>query len=139
MSDVFDRLKNRQRPIVQTRDTSIQSKPDEVGKDEMTKVSHSEIANSSNLIVDHQPHQDEEIEISRRTVRLDMDIDKKLDSLCTTQKITRDTFIESAFILCSMNKEFMGEVIKEARQRYDQRKQIGEKRKLKTMTNKLTP
>jgi hypothetical protein len=147
MSDVFDRLKNRARPIVPTRDTSIVKEQNtEAVNDISSEFSHSVMTKSSNLVITElqqddvtrpQEQQEDFRQTFRRTIRLEQDIDSELDVLCTTQKITRDTFIEAAFIVCSQNKELMQEVLGEAKKRYHQRKQAGEQRKFQTMAKKI--
>lgn len=67
-----------------------------------------------------------------------MDIDTELNAFCTTKKlITRDTFIEAAFMVCSGNKALIQEIVEEAKKRYHQRKQGGEQRKFQTMAKKI--
>lgn len=76
-------------------------------------------------------------QIIRRTIRLEQDIDTNLDSFCNVNKITRDTFLEAAFIVCSQNEELLQEVLNQARKRYQQRKQAGEQRKFQTLAKKI--
>jgi adenosine deaminase len=150
MSDVFDRLKNRARPTVPTRDTSIVKEQDtKILNDEMTEFSHLANTKSSDLVINEvkkgdtitppQEQQEDLTQTFRRTIRLEQNIDTKLDVFCTTQKVTRDTFIEAAFMVCSQNEEFMREVLEEAKKRYHQRKQAGEQRKFQTMAKKINP
>jgi hypothetical protein len=73
----------------------------------------------------------------RRTIRLEEEIDSKSEGFCNTQKITKDNFIEAAFVVCSQNDELMQEILKEAKQRYHHRKQLGEQRKFQTMAKKM--
>jgi hypothetical protein len=149
MSDVFDRLKKKgARPTVPTRDTSLVKKENtEIVNDQMTEFSHSEkteeqdSANSEGLkdnpTVSPQEQQSDLPQTVRRTIRLEQDIDTELDVFCTAKKVTRDTFIEAAFIVCSQNEELMQEILEEAKKRYQQRKQAGEQRKFQTMAKKI--
>jgi adenosine deaminase len=150
MSDVFDRLKNRARPTVPTRDTSIVKEQDtKILNDGMTEFSHLANSESSDLVINEvkkgdtitppQEQQEDLTQTFRRTIRLEQNIDTKLDVFCTTQKVTRDTFIEAAFMVCSQNEEFRREVLEEAKKRYHQRKQAGEQRKFQTMAKKINP
>ena len=72
----------------------------------------------------------------RRTLRIDRDIDDELEQLCSKSKITRETFLEAAYLACTHNPDLMAVVLAEAQQRYRQRKQAGEKRKFETMSQK---
>ncbi|MGI2906144.1 hypothetical protein [Tolypothrix sp. VBCCA 56010] len=148
MSDVFDRLKNKARPTVPARDTSLAKKENpEKLNDEITKSSHSINEEEKNLPIPEttkdnasiipQEQQADLPQTVRRTIRLDEDIDTKLDTFCNTEKITRDNFIEAAFLACSQNQELMQEILKEAKKRYHQRKQLGEQRKFKTLEKKI--
>ncbi len=146
MSDVFDRLKNKARPAVPARDTSLPKKenPEKVNE-EITKISHSlttkenEVTEEgiTNSFTSSQQQQTDVPQTVRRTIRLDEDIDTKLDTFCNTEKITRDNFIEAAFLACSQKQELMQEILKEAKKRYYQRKQLGEQRKFKTLEKKI--
>jgi len=147
--DVFDRLKKKgARPTVPARDTSlVKNENTEILNDEMTKVSHSVNTKEKNpfnadviednISISRQELQRDLPPTVRRTIRLEEEIDSKLDALCNTQKITRDNFMEAAFIICSENEELMREVLKEAKQRYQHRKQLGEQRKFQTMAKKM--
>jgi predicted transcriptional regulator len=151
MSDVFDRLKKKgARPTVPARDTSLVKKENtEILNDEITEISHSVNTKEQNPVnadviedstsVSPQELQRDLPQTVRRTIRLEEEVDSKLDTLCNTQKITRDNFIEAAFMVCSQNEELMQEVLKEAKQRYQQRKQLGEQRKFQTMVKKMNP
>ncbi|MGI2909599.1 hypothetical protein [Tolypothrix sp. VBCCA 56010] len=148
MSDVFDRLKNKARPTVPARDTSLAKKENsETLNDKMTESSH--LSNMREQDADHgevlkdgstAPRQEQPTDSPqtiRRTIRLEEDTDSKLEAFCNTQKITRDNFIEAAFVVCSQNEKLMQEILKEAKQRYQHRKQLGEQRKFQTMAKKM--
>lgn len=149
MSDAFDRLKKKGiRPTVPTRDTSLVKRENmEILNDQMTEFSHlpkkpkqdftpSEVL-QDNTAIAHQEQQSDLPETVRRTIRLEEDIDTELNAFCTAKKVTRDTFIEAAFMVCSGNEALMQEIVKEAKKRYHQRKQAGEQRKFQTMAKKI--
>ena len=77
-----------------------------------------------------------EREAVRRTLRIDRAIDEELEQLCGKSKITRETFLEAAYLACTHNPDLMTAVLVEAQQRYRQRKQAGEQRKFETMSRK---
>lgn len=130
-NDAFSRLKNRTRTTVSPRSHTLISDK----KDQMTEFSHSIITEVSQ---DHIPSvtQEETETTVRRTIRLEGGLDEQLDQFCRQSKITRDTFLEAAYQVCQDNPELLAVVLAEAQQRYRQRKQIGEKRKLETLTKK---
>lgn len=147
MSDVFDRLKKKARPTVPARDTSlIREHNEQLPNDQMTEFSHSSndeiLHQANNRSINENPvpktkEQEHFPELIRRTIRLEQEIDSQLNSLCATKKITRDTFLEAAMIICAKNEKLMQEILNEAQKRYQQRKQAGEERKFQTMAKKI--
>ena len=148
MSDVFERLKKKTRPSVPARDTTLVKVQNEsLLNDQITEFSHlpekpkpdldSEEVINDKVSTSNQEQQLELPQIIRRTIRLEQDIDTKLDTFCNAKKITRDTFLEAAFIICSENEELLQEVLNQARKRYQQRKQAGEQRKFQTLAKKI--
>ena len=57
--------------------------------------------------------------------------------LCQREKITKDTFLEAAYLVVGEAGELRTRVLQLAKERYKQRKQVGEKRKLMTMMKKM--
>lgn len=149
MSDVFERLKKKTRPSVPARDTTlVKVQHDNLLNDQSTEFSHlpekpkpdldSEEVINDKVSTSNQEQHLELPQIIRRTIRLEQDIDTNLDSFCNVNKITRDTFLEAAFLVCSENEELLQEVLKQARKRYQQRKQAGEQRKFQTLAKKIS-
>ena len=113
-NDAFDRLKNRPRATVPARNKSLTDSNDDAN----TEISHS---------VKIKISQDtQEPDVVRRTLRIDRDIDSELEQLCGKVKITRETFLEAAYLACTQDPDLMAAVIVEAQQRYHRRKQAGE-------------
>ena len=141
-NDAFDRLKNRPRATVPARNKSLT----DPNNDSKTEISHSikteisqnninEVSQAS--LTEPESSQDiQEREAVRRTLRIDRDIDDELEQLCSKSKITRETFLEAAYLACTHNPDLMAVVLAEAQQRYRQRKQAGEQRKFETMSQK---
>lgn len=73
----------------------------------------------------------------RRTIRLDPAVDKLMDTLCRENRVTRETLIEAAILTCSKNQKTLNKAIVEAKDRYKNRKRIGELKKLQTMNRKF--
>ena len=133
MNDAFERLKNRARPTVPPRDSVL-------GKslnDELTEFSHSVNTENQTDSIPNPPSESEDLpEVVRRTVRLEGDIDEGLEQLCSREKITREIFLEAAYLVCMENQQVIAEVVKVAKTRYGRRKVAGERRKFKTMQQK---
>lgn len=76
-------------------------------------------------------------QISKRlAVRLEDDLRKQLETLCKDEKITPETFLEAAFVVCQSNPGTMAMIMSEAKERYAKRKIAGELRRLKTINQK---
>lgn len=149
-NDAFSRLKDRTRATVPARNKSLTDysndsmaesshsvKTDfsqdvivEISQTNLTKISQDTI-NESVRTPDIQ-----EREAVRRTLRIDGEIDGELERLCGKLKITRETFLEAAYLACTQNPDLMTTVVVEAQKRYRQRKQAGEQRKFETMSRK---
>ena len=125
--DAFARLKTRTRATVPVRNSSLT----EINNDQKTEFSHS---------VKEEVSQDKinnfSSEVTRRTLRIDRDLDQELEQLCSKAKITRETFLEAAYLACTLEPGLMESVVMGARQRYRHRKQTGEQRKFETMKGK---
>ena len=141
-NDAFERLKNRPRATVPARNKSLTDSNDDAN----SKISHSvktEISQddineiSQTSLTEPKASQDiQEPEAVRRTLRIDRAIDDELEQVCGKSKITRETFLEAAYLACTHNPDLMAVVLVEAQQRYRKRKQAGEQRKFETMSRK---
>jgi hypothetical protein len=149
-NDAFDRLKNRPRPTVPARNKSLTDSSDrtktesshsvktEISQDAIDEISQTNLTEvSQDTITKSEPTPDtQEREAVRRTLRIDGEIDSELERLCGKSKITRETFLEAAYLACTQNPDLMTTVVVEAQKRYRQRKQAGEQRKFETMSRK---
>jgi hypothetical protein len=132
-NDAFARLKNRPRATVPPRSKSLTGNTN----DKKTEFSHSVLDKNSQDQIELMPdHEEQTGDMVRRTVRLDQKIDTGLDQLCRHSKITKETFLEAAYLACRKNPDLLRSVLAEAQERYHQRKQVGEQRKLETMNNR---
>jgi hypothetical protein len=149
MNDAFHRLKNRSRATVKPRDYSLtESENDSITKfsqDAITELEPPEtVANPENDIMTKFSQDkitellESEPMVVRRTIRLEEEIDEALASVCRAERITRDTFLEAAYSICSQQPELMELIVTEARSRRKQRQESGEKRKYETMKRKFT-
>jgi hypothetical protein len=149
-NDAFSRLKDRTRATVPARNKSLtdssndtktessHSVKTEISQDAIDEVGQNSLAEiSQDAINESIPDPDSpEREAVRRTLRIDGAIDDELERLCGRLKITRETFLEAAYLACTQNPDLMTTVVVEAQKRYRQRKQAGEQRKFETMSRK---
>jgi hypothetical protein len=149
-NDAFSRLKDRTRATVPARNKSLtdssndtktessHSVKTEISQDAIVEISQTNLAEISLTDFNEStPEPDSpEREAVRRTLRIDGSIDDELERLCGRLKITRETFLEAAYLACTQNPDLMTTVVTEAQKRYRQRKQAGEQRKFETMSRK---
>jgi hypothetical protein len=149
-NDAFSRLKDRTRATVPARNKSLMDSSNdtkaesshsvktEFSQDAISEISQTNLTEvSQDTINESVPTPDiQEREAVRRTLRIDGSIDDELERLCGRLKITRETFLEAAYLACTQNPDLMTTVVTEAQKRYRQRKQAGEQRKFETMSRK---
>jgi hypothetical protein len=149
-NDAFSRLKDRTRATVPARNRSLtdasndtktessHSVKTDFSQDAIVEIGQTNLAEiSQDAINESVPTPDiQEREAVRRTLRIDGAIDDELERLCGRLKITRETFLEAAYLACTQNPDLMTTVVAEAQKRYRQRKQAGEQRKFETMSRK---
>lgn len=128
-NDAFARLKTRTRATVPARNSSLT----ETNNDQKTEISHSVLDEVSQ---DNSTQFSNNNEVTRRTLRIDSNLDEELERLCAKAKITRETFLEAAYLACTLDSDLMASVVDRAQQRYRHRKQAGEQRKFETMKGK---
>ena len=130
--DLLSKIKQKaqQRKDVPTRNTSLlgSSSPGS---------SSPELEITQNVQIDSPPEVDNLPQISKRlAVRLEDELRDQLEIVCKYEKITPETFLEAAFVICQSNPGTMAMVMAEAKDRYGKRKMAGELRRLKTINQK---
>jgi predicted transcriptional regulator len=71
------------------------------------------------------------------TVRVEDSIDKRLKSLCTEESITKETFLEAAYLVCLDNEQMMQQVLEVALARRQERRSAGLVKRAEAMTRYL--
>lgn len=130
--DLLSKIKQKaqQRKDVPTRNTSL------LGSSSPSSPSPNlEIA--QNLQIESPTEVEDLPQISKRlAVRLEDELRDQLEMLCKYEKITPETFLEAALVVCQSNPGTMAMVMTEAKDRYTKRKMAGELRRLKTINQK---
>lgn len=127
MADAIDRLNNRlQRAVVPPRNKALLRQ---------------ELVEESALHVE-KVDSPEPVELSEMpepvatTVRIDKPIFTKLTELCFKENITRETFLEAAFVLAEADEELMSQLLHIATKHCESRKVAKEERKFQTLLEK---
>jgi predicted transcriptional regulator len=79
----------------------------------------------------------DDFETVRNTIRIDSTIDEPLRRLCHDERITKETWLEAAYLYLSERPDELAEVVRVARERLEQRKAIADYKRAKTMQERF--
>ena len=71
------------------------------------------------------------------TLRVEDIVDKGLKSICTNESITKETFLEAAYLVCNENEQVMQRVLEVAKARRAKRRKTGNLRRAESMAKYL--
>lgn len=159
--DALERLRNRAKPIVQSRDLSIIPS---VGSDEQSSEEEFLANKSSNIDISSSSKPDVEIptsvginkalpssvpapnddnsssmnlETKQSTIRLEKELSQKISHKCQSEEISREVFLEALFVYFESHKSMQSKVLQEARKRDKQRQKIANYRRAKSMIERF--
>jgi hypothetical protein len=145
--DANSRLKARLRPSVPPRDTSLLRRLNE-DEEAIAPVvdlpgpvsrpaSEPEVTNEP---VQAQPKNgllNKPQKLVSFTLRVDEAIDHGLKLLCSNERITKETFLEAAYLACQKDDQMLEQILEIAKARRQERKEAGVIRRAKAMTKYL--
>ena len=134
--DANSRLKARMRATVPPRETLLfKRQTDENLAVEQAEHKSEPAAKPEKLkrAVTNEPAQ----KLVSFTLRVEDSVDKGLKSLCTDENITKETFLEAAYLVCSENEQVMQQVLEVAKARRQERRNAGILRRAEAMTKYL--
>jgi hypothetical protein len=156
MSDALERLKKQNRPIVQSRDASLNSATPDLSESinidsfeaksvdtSMSGILDSSISESPVISTSTSEPQKalkagkRELETKQSTLRLEAKVSKKLQSLCQKQGICREVLIEAMFEYVEASSEALDVVVAKAREKNEFRQEIANRRRAKSMMDKF--
>ena len=132
MSDALERLKQRSRPSVKSRDTSLASgSPDtSISRNQEPQIPEND---ENQATVSKQP-----LQTKQSTLRLEQGVSSRLQEVCRENGICREVLIEAMFEYCEANPEFLSAVLSEAITKNDYRQQVANMRRAKSMMQKFS-
>lgn len=132
MSDALERLKQRNRPNVKSRDTSLSSgSPDtSISRNQESQISETP---ENQTTVSFQP-----LQTKQSTLRLEQGVSSRLQEVCRENGICREVLIEAMFEYCEANPEFLSAVLSEAITKNEYRQQVANMRRAKSMMQKFS-
>jgi hypothetical protein len=131
MSDALERLKQRNRPSVKSRDTSLDTASLDTSIPR-TQVSEIPETSLNQTTVSKQP-----LETKQSTLRLEQGVSDRLQEVCRKNGICREVLIEAMFEYCEANPEFLSAILTEAIAKNDYRQQVANMRRAKSMMQKF--
>ena len=153
--DALERLRNRAKPTVQSRDlstVSFHSSNEQSPSDELTVTPNSpDISNSKSLDVGistakdantipaggELPSSSMNLKTKQSTIRLEQELSQKLSQKCQSEEISREVFLEALFVYFENHKSIQSKVLQEARKRDQQRQKIANYRRAKSMIERF--
>ena len=133
--DANSRLKARMRATVPPRDTSLFKRQGDErdGIDSSDYKPERAATNLQKQAVTNEPAQN----LVSFTLRVEDSVDKGLKSLCTAESITKETFLEAAYLVCSENEQMKLQVLEIAKVRRQERRNAGNLRRASAMSRYL--
>jgi len=128
--DVNSRLLARRRAVVPPRETSLLKREREEEPPE-TKPAIPVPAMPVAPVLETKRQ-----DLISSTIRVEAAIEEALKQLCSSHRITKETFLEAAFQIAQEHEEFLALVLAAARARRETRKQAGLQRRAESMSSK---
>lgn len=147
MSDALERIKHHKRPHVQPRDASIEPLSPATVQD--SQISRSQDTQIPKLQDTNKP-KTQDIQISRNqdtltsetqtkqsTIRLEKGLSARLQQKCREQGVSREVLIEALYQYFENHPEIHDDVLGEAEQRNEQRQQLANVKRAKSMMERF--
>ena len=139
-SNALDRLMQRPKPTVPPRTDEVspplmpQSKTQELqdSKTPTTPDVKTPLRQDLNTSIDPDT-----FETVRNTTRIEKSVERDLRHLCTENRLTKETWLEAAYLYLSQQPEAMETVIQLAKERLEERKRIADHRRAVSMQKRV--
>src|SRR4028119_2508472 len=122
-NDALERLKNRQRPNVPNRDTSLSP-----------SVDISTSGYQENQVSRQEP---EQLLTKQSTLRLEASLSQRLSEVCQNNGISREVLIEALFEHYSNDHQAWQAILAEAKRRGEHRMQVANIKRAKSMMQRF--
>lgn len=123
-NDALDRIMLRQKPKVPSRSDVVK---ESMSLDVMSSVSQ-DLEN---------PSTQDPFETVRNTIRIESNVDEGLRQICHSERITKETFLEASYLFLQEHPEQLAKVVSIAQERLQQRKEIANYQRAKTMQRRF--
>ena len=135
--DALERLRHKAKPKVESRELPIIPSANESQDLNSQEIEISTLKDSSLSSKQKPDRSCLEIETKQSTIRLEKQLSQKLFQQCRQEEISREVFIEALFIYYENHKTVQSKVLQEARKRDEQRQEIANYRRAKSMIERF--
>jgi hypothetical protein len=124
-NDALERLKQRQRPTVKSRDASLISSS--------TDISTSRYQDTQKSLDPAEP-----LKTKQTTLRLEVGLSERLSEVCQANGISREVFLEALFEHYETEREARQEILAEAQKKASHRMQIANLKRARSMMQRFS-
>lgn len=124
-NDALERLKQRQRPTVKSRDASLISSS--------ADISTSRYQDAQKSLAPTEP-----LKTKQTTLRLEVGLSERLSEVCQANGISREVFLEALFEHYEAEREARQEILAEAQKKASHRMQIANLKRARSMMQRFS-
>ena len=142
-NDALERLKKRVKPRVESREVALSPLKTEKGLEESNPLATKTGVRTETERVKERDRestsqsQSLKLETKQSTFRLEKSLATRLNQECQEQEISREVLIEALFVHYEQNKLVQREILQEAQKRHQQRTEVANYRRAKSMMEKF--
>ena len=141
MNDALDRIRQKKRPTVPSREDEMKSDSAAQEQNKTAPNQDSEVSSNqnteTNLGLDIKIPRYLDLKTKASTLRLEEKIATELTQLCKEEGISREVMVEAMFLYCQDHPSVLEAVLEEARIRNEQRQEISNRKRARTMMKRF--
>jgi hypothetical protein len=140
MSDALERLKQRQRPTVPSRDTSLESLGLDISIPESLDNSmptNSDTSMSESLDKGVSKSQPKNLATKQTTIRLETKLLERVTKVCAKENLSREVLFEALFEHYEQDSEAWEAILGQAKEKAGHRLAIANRKRAKTMMQRF--
>jgi hypothetical protein len=140
MSDALERLKQRQRPTVPSRDTSLESQSLDISIPETLDNSMSRNLDTpipESLDKGMSKSQPKSLATKQTTIRLETKLLERVTKVCAKENLSREVLFEALFEHYEQDSEAWESILSQAKEKAGHRLAIANRKRAKTMMQRF--
>jgi hypothetical protein len=140
MSDALERLKQRQRPTVPSRDASLESQGLDISIPESLDNSmsrNSDTSVSESLDKEVSKSQPKNLATKQTTIRLETKLLERVTKVCAKENLSREVLFEALFEHYEQDSEAWESILSQAKEKAGHRLAIANRKRAKTMMQRF--